>query len=69
MKLKKYFDDQPRGSKVSMAHTLGICKTWLSLIISGRKKPSASLSAAIEKYTSGKVSRKDLRPDLFGDFK
>lgn len=69
MTLKKYFADLPRGSKVSMAHSLGICKTWLSLLISGRRKPSAALSAAIEKYTNGEVTRKDLRPDLFGDMK
>lgn len=69
MTLKKYFADLPRGSKVSMAHSLGITKTWLSLLISGRRKPSAALSNAIESYTNGKITRKELRPDLFGDIK
>lgn len=50
-----------------MSHTLGITKTWLSLLINGSKKPSAKLAIAIEKYTDGVVKRKDLRPDLFGD--
>jgi DNA-binding transcriptional regulator YdaS (Cro superfamily) len=67
MRLKEYFVDLPRGSKLAMSHTLGITKTWLSLIMNGSKKPSAKLAIAIEKYTNGSVSRKELRPDLFGD--
>ena len=69
MTLKKYFADLQRGSKVAMAHSLGICKTWLSLLINGRRKPSAALAKSIETYTSGKVTRNDLRPDLFGGMK
>jgi DNA-binding transcriptional regulator YdaS (Cro superfamily) len=34
--------------------------------MSGRKLPSASLCATIERITNKKVKRKDLRPDLFG---
>jgi DNA-binding transcriptional regulator YdaS (Cro superfamily) len=67
MRLKEYFVDLPRGSKLAMSHTLGITKTWLSLIMNGSKKPSAKLAIAIEKYTNGSVNRKELRPDLFGD--
>jgi DNA-binding transcriptional regulator YdaS (Cro superfamily) len=67
MKLRMYFSTLPRGSKLAMSHTLGITKTWLSLLINGSKKPSAKLAIAIEKYTDGVVKRKDLRPDLFGD--
>lgn len=69
MTLKKYFLPLPRGSKVSMARALGISKTWLSLIINGQKSPSAQLSKEIEKNTNGVVTRKDLRPDLFGVLK
>jgi DNA-binding transcriptional regulator YdaS (Cro superfamily) len=69
MALKKYFLPLPRGSKVSMARALGISKTWLSLIINGRKHPSAYLSKEIEKYTNGEVKREELRPDLFGHIK
>lgn len=69
MTLKKYFLPLPRGSKMSMARALGISKTWLSLLINGQKSPSAFLSKEIEKYTSGAVTRTDLRPDLFGAIK
>ena len=65
MKLKAYFNDLPHGSKIELANKLGITKTWLSLIISGRKKPSASLCNLIEKKTRGEVTRQDLRPDIF----
>jgi DNA-binding transcriptional regulator YdaS (Cro superfamily) len=66
MQLRDYFENKPHGSKVIFATSLGITKTWLSLIINGRKLPSASLCATIERMTNKKVKRKDLRPDLFG---
>jgi hypothetical protein len=67
MNLKEYFGELPHGSKIELASKLGITKTWLSLIISGKKLPSGSLCNMIQKMTDGKVSRADLRPDLFGD--
>jgi DNA-binding transcriptional regulator YdaS (Cro superfamily) len=36
----------------------------MGLLISGRRKCSAELAKRIEKATKGKVTRKDLRPDL-----
>lgn len=65
MQLKEYFENKPHGSKVEFAKSLGITKTWLSLIMSGRKLPSPSLCITIEKLTNKKVKRKELRPDLF----
>lgn len=67
MNLKEYFQQLPHGSKHELAQKLGITKTWLSLIISGKKKPSGQLSNMIHKLTDGKVSKAKLRPDLFGD--
>lgn len=66
MTLIEYFHDKPRGAKVALAKTLGISKTWLSLIISGRYLPSPELSRDIEANTGRKVKRADLRPDIFG---
>ena len=66
MTLKEYFDTKPHGSKAAMAKALDISKTWLSLVISGRVVPSPALAVAISNYTKGKVSRKLLRPDIFG---
>ena len=65
MTLKEYFAGRPRGSKAQMAESLGISRTWLSLVISGRETCSAEMAAAIHKLTNGAVSREDLRPDLF----
>jgi DNA-binding transcriptional regulator YdaS (Cro superfamily) len=65
MDLGQYFKTQPRGMKVEMALEVGISKTWLSLLISKRRKPSPTLAIAIEKATKGKVRREVLRPDLF----
>ena len=65
MQLREYFDGKPHGSKVEFAKSLGITKTWLSLIMSGRKIPSVTLCLEIEKLTKRKVKRKELRPDIF----
>lgn len=66
MTLQEYFTTQPHGAKAAMARDLGISKTWLSLIVSGRELPSPALAVALSHYTKGKVSRKTLRADIFG---
>ena len=53
MQLRDYFENKPHGSKVIFATSLGITKTWLSLIINGRKLPSVHLCIQIEKLTKG----------------
>jgi DNA-binding transcriptional regulator YdaS (Cro superfamily) len=65
MSLEDYFSDKGRGAKANLARELGITKTWLSLLITGRRVPSATLAIEIERKTG--ISRKDLRPDLFGE--
>ena len=69
MTLKDYFKDKPRGAQIDLARKLGVSKTWMSLLVSGREVPSAGLALMIEKFTNGKVKRKSLRPDLFGEIK
>ena len=69
MTLKDYFKDRPRGSQIDLARKLGVSKTWMSLLVSGREQPSAGLALMIEKFTKGAVTRKTLRPDLFGEIK
>lgn len=66
MTLSEYFAGKPRGTQRDLAIKLGISKTWLSLISTGRKPPSPELSMEIEKHTGGKVKRVQLRPDIFG---
>lgn len=67
MTLSDYFESKPRGAKVAMAKALGISKTWLSLVLGGKKLPSPRLCVEIEGYTKGQVKRRNLRPDVFGD--
>ena len=67
MELKEYFDNQPRGAKKKVADQLGITTIWLGMLIHKRKKASAKLCKELEKYTNGAVTRKDIRPDIFGD--
>jgi len=66
MTLKEWFDSQPHGSKAIMARRLGITRTWMSGIISGRETCSPYLAVAISQMTNGAVRKEDLRPDLFG---
>jgi DNA-binding transcriptional regulator YdaS (Cro superfamily) len=66
MTLIEYFQDKQRGSKVKFAKEVNVSKTWLSLVINGKRIPSAELSVDIEKASKGKVTRKELRPDIFG---
>lgn len=65
MTLRDFFEKLPHGAKTTMASDLKISKTWLSLVISGRKIPSPTLAIAISQYTKGKVTKKILRPDIF----
>jgi len=69
MTLTEFFLEKPRGAKAEMAKKLGVSKTWMSLVISGRYLASPELSVAIERYTKGQVTRKILRPDIFGALK
>lgn len=69
MTLKQFFLDKPRGTKAAMAHAMGVSRTWLALLISEARKPSAELANSIHRYTDGAVRREDLRPDLFGELK
>ena len=65
MTLDEYFKEEPKGAIIQMATYLGVSSTWLSLLIHGHRIPSAKLAIKIERATSGLVSRKVLRPDIF----
>jgi DNA-binding transcriptional regulator YdaS (Cro superfamily) len=66
MTLEEFFRDKPRGAKIALARKVGISKTWMSLLTSGRQVPSPELAHSLERHTNGQVRRADLRPDLFG---
>jgi DNA-binding transcriptional regulator YdaS (Cro superfamily) len=65
MTLQEYFKSDVRGAKAEMAEYLKITPTWMSLLISGRRKASPVLALAIEGATGGLVTRGELRPDIF----
>jgi hypothetical protein len=65
MTLEEYFSDKHRGAKTDLARDLGISLQWLIALTAGREVPSATLAIEIERRTG--ISRKVLRPDLFGD--
>jgi len=65
MTLKEYFLGKPYGSKAALAREIGVSKTWLSLVMSGRRIPSAAFCVEVERLTG--VRRETLRPDLFGE--
>ena len=67
MTLREYLQTQPWGAQRDLCKLLGVSKTWISLIANGHKVPSASLAYQIEQQTDGRVTRKELRPDLFGE--
>lgn len=66
MTLTEFFSGKPRGAKAQFAKTLGVSKTWLSLVIAGRQQASPELSRDIELATGGAVKRAEMRPDIFG---
>lgn len=65
MTLQDYFKSDVRGAKAEMAEHLRITPTWLSLLISGKRRASPVLALALESATGGLVTRQDLRPDIF----
>ena len=69
MTLQQFFSNKPRGAQIELARKCGISKTWMNLVTSGREVCSPELALLIEKYTKGAVTRKTLRPDIFGEIK
>ena len=65
MTLQEYFKDKPRGAQSLLAKQLGISRTWLSLILTGKRQPSPRLAMEIERHTLRNVKRVDLLPELF----
>ena len=65
MTLKEYFATLPKGAQKDLAKKLQISTTWMTLVTNGHRIPSVPLAVLIEQATEGKVTRKELRPDVF----
>ena len=67
--LREYLDGLPRGGVKAFAEASGIGAVYLSQLaakLDGRV-PSPELCVQIERASGGAVSRRDLRPDDWGD--
>lgn len=72
MQLKEYFATENSITKKELADFLGVSPSFMSQMIAGTTAISEERCVLIEKFTDGKVSRKDLRdnwaaiwPELF----
>jgi DNA-binding transcriptional regulator YdaS (Cro superfamily) len=61
MELKVYLL-QERGRSSQLAKALSVTRGFVSMIANGKKKIPLRLALAIENFTNGEVTRKDLRP-------
>ena len=65
MTLEEYFSTEPWGAKQEMARYLGITQNYLSMLITGKRRPGSAMTLSIHRATQGLVSAHELRPDLF----
>lgn len=63
MRLDDYLATKRRGTARDLAAQLGISKSYLSQIATGKTPASPARCIAIEKATNSKVTRIDMRPD------
>ena len=54
------------GGRAKVARLIGVKYARLDHAYTGRRSVSVALATAIEVATGGKVTRAELRPDLFG---
>jgi DNA-binding transcriptional regulator YdaS (Cro superfamily) len=68
MDLKSYLSSEP-GARKSLADAVGSSPDYLWQIATGWKgrRASPAFAAKIEEATAGRVTRAELRPDIWGD--
>ena len=65
MDMKEYIKTEGRDAAKHLASRVGTKYVYLSQIASGFRKPSNILAVAIERETEGRITRRELRPDLY----
>ena len=55
------------GTQIKFAEAVGISQGLVSQLVNGEKRPGWKTAIKIEKATGGKISREELRPDIFSD--
>ena len=66
MTLDEFLTKTGRGGAKEMAKAIGVPPSNVSMWRRNKQKPSPEKCRLIEKYTSGEVSRKEVRPGIFG---
>lgn len=64
MQLKEYFQDSKRGEMARLIRAMNIAQPIVSLWVSGKRRVPAERCPEIEKFTEGKVTCEELRPDV-----
>jgi DNA-binding transcriptional regulator YdaS (Cro superfamily) len=54
------------GTHQLASEQLGVSRAYVTQMLLGRKKVSFKIARRVESLTSGKITRKDLRPDIYG---
>jgi DNA-binding transcriptional regulator YdaS (Cro superfamily) len=67
MNLKEYIATSDRGTAKKLAAFLGISAPYLSQMAAGKSPISEKRCVQIERFSAGRVSRRDLRPDDWRD--
>lgn len=69
MKLKKYIEDLPRSQRMAerkrLAAQAGVGMAAVGHWVAGIRRIPAERAVRLEQATSGRLSRQELRPDLF----
>lgn len=64
MQLKEYFQGSKRGEMARLIQSMNIAQPIVSLWVSGKRRVPAERCPEIEKFTEGKVTCEELRPDV-----
>jgi DNA-binding transcriptional regulator YdaS (Cro superfamily) len=67
--IRKLLEDAVRdaGSQAKFGQAIGLSQQGVSFLMKSAKKISPLTAIKIEKATKGKLTRQQLRPDVFGE--
>ncbi|MBT3046417.1 MAG: hypothetical protein AB2728_15305 [Candidatus Thiodiazotropha sp.] len=65
MDMKTYIETEGRDEARRLAFRAGTSYVYLTQIASGFRKPSGRLALLLEHHSNGKLTRHELRPDLY----
>lgn len=66
MKLRSFLKSITKAEREDFAKRIGTTPAYLEQLRYGFSKPGAKLCSRIEEASGGKVTREELRPDIFG---